>query len=444
MADDEVVAPPRATDGSGSATRWPVVALGTLCRKEPRYGSSLPAEAHDWYLPRYIRISDIDHRGRLRRHGRASLSWPAAEPYRLESGDVLFARSGSTVGKTYLYREDDGACAHAGYLIRFALDGRRCLPQYLAYYTQTPAYWKWVERTKRQAAQPNINATEYAGLPVPLPPVPQQRRIVDLLAESERLLRASERILDTLRAMKRGLVAELLSGRRSVPGGSSGRSLSATSLGLLPEHWQVQPVEALLAPVAHAMRSGPFGSELKKSELVARGIPLLGIDNVGVDTFVPVYRRFVDAATHVRLARFAVRADDVLITIMGTVGRACLVPRDIGDALSSKHIWTLSFDPRRYLPELVAAQCNHAPWVRAHFRRDEQGGTMGAIRSQTLRTVLLPVPPMDEQRQIADVLRACAARLDCEQRVLARHELLRQGLLEQLFAGPTRPRASES
>src|SRR5690606_21652030 len=124
-----------------------------------------------------------------------------------------------------------------------------------------------------------------------------------------------------------------------------------------------------------AMRSGPFGSELKKSDLAEDGIPLLGIDNVDVDVFVPRYKRFVSRGRAARFARYLVRPGDVMITIMGTVGRSCVVPPGVGRALSSKHVWTLTFDPARYVPELASLQFNHACWVRDHFRRDEQGGT---------------------------------------------------------------------
>ncbi len=82
-----------------------------------------------------------------------------------------------------------------------------------------------------------------------------------------------------------------------------------------------------------------------------------------------------------------------MITIMGTVGRCCLVPTNIGKALSSKHVWTLTFDKSLYSPYLACLQFNYAPWVLTHLKRDEQGGIMSAIRSETLSSLLLPVPP---------------------------------------------------
>lgn len=426
-------------DGHPLPTGWRLTTLDSLSAGPARYGSPEPAEPFDPYLPRYVRITDIDDLGDLRPDKRASLTRTKAAQYRLKPGDLLFARSGSTVGKTYLYNPHDGECAHGGYLIRFPIDPARCLPAYVAQYTRSPAYWAWVRRTQRQAAQPNINAEELRALPVPVPPLATQRRIVATLSASDRIIRASTRILAKNLELKRGLVVELMT--RGVDRQGRLRPLDerrATAIGPVPGDWPVEPVTALLAKRPYAMRSGPFGSELKKSELCALGVPFLGIDNVHIDRFVAEYRRFVSPQTARRLDRYRVYPGDVMITIMGTVGRACVVPDDVGHALSSKHVWTSSFDPERYLGSLVALQFNHAPWVRAHFRRDEQGGTMTAIRSDTLRTVLLPVPPIDEQRRIAAILSDCERRIASEQALIARHEMVQRGLRDELFSGQVR------
>jgi len=213
-----------------------------------------------------------------------------------------------------------------------------------------------------------------------------------------------------------------------------------TPLGLLPRAWSVSEAGELLAALKPAMRSGPFGSELRKSDLVAEGVPLLGIDNVDTDAFVPRYRRFVPPHLFQALGRYAVRPGDVMVTVMGTVGRSCVVPDDIGDALSSKHVWTLSFDPERYLPLLASLQFNYAPWVHAHLTREAQGGTIASIRSSTLRSTLLPVPPLAEQRAIAEVLARTRGRMAAERRLRSVRRRLRDALREDLMTGRVRAR----
>jgi len=127
-----------------------------------------------------------------------------------------------------------------------------------------------------------------------------------------------------------------------------------------------------------------------------------------------------------------------MITIMGTVGRCCIVPDDVGKALSSKHVWTLTVDEERYSPLLACLQINHAPWVLRHFARDEQGGIMSAIRSETLRTAVLPVPPPFEVRVIEGVLATHSERIERETDAVAKLRLLKNGLMEDLLTGRVR------
>ncbi len=209
-------------------------------------------------------------------------------------------------------------------------------------------------------------------------------------------------------------------------------------LGRIPKDWQVPRIEDLLANVDPAMRSGPFGSALLKEELVDSGVPLLGIDNVFPERFVRNYSRFVHPRKAETLKRYRVRAGDIMITIMGTVGRCCVVPDDIGIALSSKHIWTISLDRKVYSPFLACLQINNAPWVLRHFAKDEQGGVMAAIKSDTLRSTLLPVPPPLEMAIIDERMRAISSDLQSKNVVRQKLRSIKTALMQDLPTGRRR------
>jgi type I restriction enzyme, S subunit len=160
--------------------RWPSKTLGSSCIIAGEYGANVPSIAATFDRPRYVRITDITSDGTLTPIGVAPAGprtkW---ERYELRPGDILFARSGATVGKTYLHKEEDGACVFAGYLVRFRTDERILLPEYLFHFTKTSSYAHWVSMRQRVVAQPNINATEYCQqLDVPIPPLELQREFV--------------------------------------------------------------------------------------------------------------------------------------------------------------------------------------------------------------------------------------------------------------------------
>ena len=159
--------------------RYPAVKMGSLLSESPEYGAGEAGiERVDEATPRYIRITDIDENGELL----PGLGMTAAnvEPqYFLRDGDLLFARSGNTVGKSYLHESGQVPypCFYAGYMIRFRFS-EKVLPKYVFAFAQTPYYHEWVSAIQRSAGQPNINAQEYRSLEIPLPPLLDQRKIV--------------------------------------------------------------------------------------------------------------------------------------------------------------------------------------------------------------------------------------------------------------------------
>ena len=141
---------------------WEVVRLGEVCER-PEYGAGAPARPFDPALPRYVRITDITDDGRLRPDDARSADPSEVDGYELAPGDLVFARSGATVGKTYLHRQSDGPCVFAGYLIRFRALSDAALPEFLELWTRSDFYRRWVASMLRAGAQPNINASEYSS-----------------------------------------------------------------------------------------------------------------------------------------------------------------------------------------------------------------------------------------------------------------------------------------
>jgi type I restriction enzyme S subunit len=190
---------------------WPVESLGDLSVLGPQYGANARSVPLSPGQPRYVRITDIREGGRLA-EGSVGIDLADWGPYKLEEGDLLFARSGATVGKTYIHRPGNGPCAFAGYLIRFRLDATRLHPLVAFAFTQTSAYRAWVDSKRRTAAQPNINGQEYASLRVPVPARSLQERFVSLYSMIELVGRASSVSSRRLECLFSGLLRRAFSG----------------------------------------------------------------------------------------------------------------------------------------------------------------------------------------------------------------------------------------
>lgn len=291
---------------------------------------------------------------------------------------------------------------------------------------------------------PHVDREVLEAFKVFCPNPVEQVQIAQILDTLDTTIHQTEAIIEKLKQVKQGLLHDLLTrgidanGELRPPQSKAPHLYKESLLGWIPRKWSVQRLDQLLSIDDPAMRSGPFGSALLKSELVESGVPLLGIDNVHVEKFVADFTRFVSEKKFSELGRYAVRPGDLMITIMGTVGRCCIVPIDVGRAISSKHTWTITLDQSKYSPLLAMLQINYSPWVLGQFAKDEQGGIMSAIRSETLRGLNLPVPLIEEQVEMAARLQAVSWRLDTELAVAQKLQLEKLGFMDDLLTGRVR------
>ena len=177
---------------------WVLSTIDNISTDKLSYGSGASAVEYDG-LTRYVRITDINDLGDLNE----DIKSPSEidEKYLLREGDILFARSGATVGKTYCHREKNGRCIYAGYLIKMRPDKSKVMPKYVFYYTKSEYYKAFIKNAQNAVAQPNINAKQYGGLVVPIPPLPLQQAFaekVEAIEQQKELINQSIKDVQTL------------------------------------------------------------------------------------------------------------------------------------------------------------------------------------------------------------------------------------------------------
>ena len=192
--------------------------LKHLLKKPLKYGANETGVPFDEKLPRYIRITDITLDGKLKCENKISLPDLIATEYILEDNDVLFARSGATVGKAFIYKKEYGKAAFAGYLIKASTNELLC-SDYLFYYTQSSIYEEWKKQIFIQATIQNIGADRFSNLIVVVPQNEQQE-IVEYLdrkcAEIDTLISKKEQLITELEAYKKSLIYEYVTGKKEV------------------------------------------------------------------------------------------------------------------------------------------------------------------------------------------------------------------------------------
>src|SRR6266436_8362563 len=134
--------------------------------------------------PRFLRITDIqDDRVEWESVPYCKIESADLPKYRLSSGDIVFARTGATTGKSFLV-DDPPEAVFASYLIRLRLLDKKLLPEFVSLFFQTDGYWKSIKDGSAGSAQGGFNATKLGALSIPIPPLPEQQRIVSILDEA--------------------------------------------------------------------------------------------------------------------------------------------------------------------------------------------------------------------------------------------------------------------
>lgn len=171
---------------------WEEKTLKEVSEIAGEYGLNASSKPFDGV--RYLRITDITDFGYLNDDKVSANVEDGKKQDELVEGDILFARTGATVGKTLVYRKDFGDCLFAGYLIRYRLKKDCILPRFIHYITHSKEYYKWVETNQEAAAQPNISAKKYNMLFIRYPNIDVQHRIVSHLDSLSSTIRKLEEL----------------------------------------------------------------------------------------------------------------------------------------------------------------------------------------------------------------------------------------------------------
>src|SRR2546425_2943757 len=168
--------------------------------------------------------------------------------------------------------------------------------------------------------------------------------------------------------------------------------------------WPVLRLEELAAREPGSIKIGPFGSQLKKTELVDSGIHIVGIENVLSKQFDGLGTRHVTEEKFSTLRSVEVKPGDVLITMMGTVGEVAVVPNGTSASIMDSHLLRFRPNPEICSSEYVAWLIKGNAATRTVLDRRAHGSIMKGLNSSIVRSLPAPLPPLSEQERIVRIL----------------------------------------
>ena len=201
------------------------------------------------------------------------------------------------------------------------------------------------------------------------------------------------------------------------------------------DSWSRATIEELAEKRKGSIRTGPFGSQLLTSEFTSEGIAVLGIDNAVQNEFAWRERRFISHEKYQSLSRYTVHPGDLLVTIMGTLGRCAVVPDDVPLAINTKHLCCISVDRKLVVPEWLHAYFLKSDSATQYLRQTTKGAIMGGLNMGTVKDMPVVVPPLELQQTFANRIAAVERLKDNHREHLAELDALFASLQHRAFKG---------
>ena len=193
----------------GFTDAWEQRKLGEISESF-EYGLNAAATEYDG-KHKYIRITDIDDSTHLFLQDDLTspdIDFSTADDYLLQEGDVLFARTGASVGKTYIYRRSDGDLYFAGFLIRAKIKSDYDA-DFVFQNTLTDSYDSYIRITSQRSGQPGVNAQEYANFALSVPSLAEQKKIGAYFSHLDSLITLHQRKLEKLKNIKKACLEKM-------------------------------------------------------------------------------------------------------------------------------------------------------------------------------------------------------------------------------------------
>ena len=188
-----------------------------------------------------------------------------------------------------------------------------------------------------------------------------------------------------------------------------------------------------IADVSNDMRTGPFGSALHHDEFVDSGVFVLGIDNAVENKFSYNRMRYITAEKYQELKRYTVYPGDVIITIMGTVGRSAVIPADMPKAINTKHLVCITPNAKMVNAQFLSCAFQVHPDIRAQLQKQCKGAIMDGLNLTIIKGLSFHIPPINLQDRFVGFYEQADKSKVAVQKALDEAQLLFDSLMQKYF-----------
>ena len=410
---------------------WEVIPLKYLLREKLKYGANELAIDEDETQPRFVRITDISDDGTLRPDTFKSIDIQIAKEYLLTENDLLFARSGATVGKTFLYQKSWGVTAFAGYLIRARFSLHKANSKFIFFCTRSSFYWQWIKAATIQATIQNVSAEKYASFCFPLPPLSEQQKIADFLdretANINSLIQKRNDLIKKKNKKRSAVISHAVT--KGIDPTVRLKPSNVDWLGEIPEHWMHIKIKW------YSKRYTGGTPDKTNDSFWENGIiPWLNSGAVN-DANVNQPSEYITLEAYLNSSAKWVPAGALLMALAGQGKTKGMVARLNFKATCNQSVAAIIPDSRLSADFLYW-------WLTKNYtniRNLGGGDNRDGINLEMIGGIDSPLPPLAEQKKIADFLDRETAKIDSliekEKQIIEKMKEYRTALISAAVTG---------
>ncbi len=401
--------------------KWDYKTLDEIS-KSIEYGLNASAKDFDG-IHKYIRITDINDSSRLFLTDKLSspdvdFTLEEYDSFKLQKNDLLFSRTGASVGKTYLYRDSDGEVYYAGFLIRARL-GELSDGNFIFQQTLTDKYKRFIEITSQRSGQPGVNGKEYGDWALGMTSLPEQSAIGSLFRTFDDLLNSYKGNLVNYQSLKATMLSKMFP--------KAGQTVPEIRLDGFTGEWKFSSIgeQADITKLA--------GFEFTKHVVYSDEgeIPAIRGLNVKNQKINLSDVKYIDRSDFSKLNRSKLIENDLLFTYVGTVGEVARVPENVLWYLApnvSRIRLNRTLDSRFVLYQMTSnrfKQKQIAPLIAT--------SSQPALSMANIRKFIVSFTTLEEQQAIGSYFSSLDQLITSYQEKITQLETLKKKLLQDMF-----------
>lgn len=339
----------------------------------------------------------------------------------LQAGDILCSIT-AELGKIGWIPDEFGEAYINQHTALIRIDGKKADSKFIAYQLSSIRLNKIINSLNDAGAKSGLNLPTIKSIPIYYPPLPEQKKIAEILSTWDQAISATEQLLANSQQQKKALMQQLLTGKK--------RLLDENGVAFSGEWNSICLASLVYRPLCYGV--------LKPGENVSNGHPLIRIQDLND-------RGIVDQKTLIRITddlhkefrRTILNTGDLIISIVGTLGKVFVIPEELAGANITRAFAVIGANPKLINPSFLQQYLTSSK-IHEWLINTATGNAQKVLNISAIKDLEIHLPTMDEQLKIANVLCAADQEIENMQKKLACLKQEKKALMQQLLTGKRR------